>query len=210
MVGTVEKLKTTKPAASAKAKYHHGDLRGALIGAARQLVEEKGAENFSLADACRVAGVSTAAPYRHFRDKDEILGEVTAAGFDELAQRMQAEVDQHGDGTLDGIIEMGRTYVDFAVEQPGVQGLMFGHDGSIKSQSMVQQSGEGCFGKLIGQVSRYCADAGLKGDPGEMSLQLWTFVHGAAALKVDGAYDRKAPALDVGEMISKAVRRLLH
>ena len=67
-----------------KAHYHHGELREALIAATRQLVMERGAENFTLADACRVAGVTTAAPYRHFRSKQEILEEIASRGFDEL------------------------------------------------------------------------------------------------------------------------------
>ncbi|HEX5998570.1 MAG TPA: helix-turn-helix domain-containing protein, partial [Hyphomicrobiaceae bacterium] len=65
-----------------KASYHHGGLREALIAATRQLVMERGAENFTLADACRVAGVTTAAPYRHFRSKQEILEEITSRGFE--------------------------------------------------------------------------------------------------------------------------------
>ena len=75
-----------------KARYHHGELREALIGATRQLVEERGAENFTLADACRVAGVTTAAPYRHFRGKQEILEEIASRGFDELRKRSMAAV----------------------------------------------------------------------------------------------------------------------
>src|SRR5688572_13022768 len=63
-----------------KAPYHHGDLREALIAATRRLVMERGAEDFTLADACRVAGVTTAAPYRHFRSKQEILEEIAARG----------------------------------------------------------------------------------------------------------------------------------
>ncbi|HEX5958629.1 MAG TPA: helix-turn-helix domain-containing protein, partial [Hyphomicrobiaceae bacterium] len=65
-----------------KASYHHGGLREALIAATRRLVMERGAENFTLADACRVAGVTTAAPYRHFRSKQEILEEITSRGFE--------------------------------------------------------------------------------------------------------------------------------
>jgi len=68
----------------AKARYHHGELREALIRATRKLVEERGAENFTLADACRVAGVTTAAPYRHFQGKQDILAEIASRGFDEL------------------------------------------------------------------------------------------------------------------------------
>ena len=78
---------TQKDAAQGKDRYHHGDLREALIQATTTLVEERGAENFSLADACRCAGVSTAAPYRHFRDKEEILEEIAARGFDTLTER---------------------------------------------------------------------------------------------------------------------------
>ena len=77
-----------------KAHYHHGELREALIRATRQLVEERGAENFTLADACRVAGVTTAAPYRHFRGKQEILEEIASRGFDELGK----PVDGHAGG----------------------------------------------------------------------------------------------------------------
>src|SRR6266850_1938507 len=73
-----------------KARYHHGELREALIRATRQLVEQRGAENFTLADACRVAGVTTAAPYRHFRGKQEILEEIASRGFEELKSRSMA------------------------------------------------------------------------------------------------------------------------
>jgi len=55
-----------------KVRYHHGELRGGLIRATRKLVEHRDAENFTLADACRVAGVTTAAPYRHFPGKEEL------------------------------------------------------------------------------------------------------------------------------------------
>src|SRR5262245_24300373 len=94
-----------------KARYHHGELREALIAATRQLVVERGAENFTLADACRVAGVTTAAPYRHFQGKQEILAQIASRGFDDLKQRSTAIVAEKGEGTLDGIIAMGQAYV---------------------------------------------------------------------------------------------------
>ena len=94
-----------------KAQYHHGELREALIGATRQLVEERGAENFTLADACRVAGVSTAAPYRHFKGKQEILDEIASRGFDELRAKSMEAVAAAGEGTLEAIVAMGQAYV---------------------------------------------------------------------------------------------------
>ena len=79
-----------------KARYHHGELREALIRATRQLVEQRGAENFTRADACRVAGVTTVAPYRHFRGKQEILEEIAALGFKELSNRSMAMLAEKG------------------------------------------------------------------------------------------------------------------
>src|SRR5262245_35816636 len=94
-----------------KARYHHGELREALIDATRKLVEERGAENFTLADACRAAGVTTAAPYRHFQGKQEILAEIASRGFAELKSRAMAVVTQKGEGTLEAIIALGQAYV---------------------------------------------------------------------------------------------------
>src|SRR4029077_13907962 len=101
---------TVKPGQT-KARYHHGELREALIGATRKLVEERGAENFTLADACRVAGgttaapcgvagVTTRAPYRHFQGKQDILAEIASRGFDELRSRSMAVVAEKGEGSL--------------------------------------------------------------------------------------------------------------
>src|SRR5499425_1916293 len=89
--------------AQRRATYHHGELREALVRATRKLVEQRGAENFTLADACRLAGVTTAAPYRHFRGKQEILEEIASRGFDELKKRSMAVVAEKGEGTLEGI-----------------------------------------------------------------------------------------------------------
>src|ERR1700752_1237197 len=120
-----------------KARYHHGELRETLIRATRQLVEERGAENFTLADACRVAGVTTAAPYRHFRGKQEILEEIASRGFEELKSRSMAMVAEKGEGTLGGIIAMGQAYVAFAAEETAVFRLMFGQEPSLKKAEHV-------------------------------------------------------------------------
>ncbi|MBX9926839.1 MAG: TetR/AcrR family transcriptional regulator, partial [Hyphomicrobiaceae bacterium] len=96
---------TTTPADPRK-RYHHGDLRGALISAARQLVNERGAEQFSLADACRVAGVSTAAPYKHFRDKNEVLEELIIIGMHELQDGRETALREYGRTTVAGMIAM--------------------------------------------------------------------------------------------------------
>jgi AcrR family transcriptional regulator len=192
-----------------KARYHHGELREALIGATRQLLEERGAENFTLADACRVAGVTTAAPYRHFRGKQEILEEIASRGFDELRKRSMAAVAEKGEGTLEAIVAMGRAYVAFAVDETAVFRLMFGQQPSLKHADRVHDTGEDCFANLIDQIALYCKRNKVRGDPQEIALRLWTFVHGAASLLIDGDYEGVAPQIDVDRLIAAAAPGLL-
>lgn len=192
-----------------KAHYHHGGLREALIGATRQLVMERGAENFTLADACRLAGVTTAAPYRHFRSKQEILEEIASRGFDELRQKAMAVVAEKGAGTLDGIIAMGQTYVAFAVEETAVFRLMFGQEPSLKKAQHVVGTGHECFAHLIEQIALYCQRNRVRGDAQQIALRLWTFVHGAASLVIDQDYDVIAPQMDVNNLIADATPGLL-
>lgn len=192
-----------------KAKYHHGDLREALIAAAYQHVNEAGAEKFSLADACRLAGVSTAAPYRHFKDREEILAEVTARGFDAMSANAVHAVEQKGEGTLAGIVAMGQAYVAFAVEQQGLFRLMFGQNPSLGEVEQVIETGTKCLGYLIEQITKYCQANGLERDADEIAVGMWTFVHGASSLLIDAKYERVTPGLDVNEMIARATPLLL-
>lgn len=192
-----------------KAKYHHGDLREALIAAAYQLVNESGAENFSLADACRCAGVSTAAPYRHFKDREALLAEVTARGFDAMSVKHRAAVEARGEGTLEGIIAMGQAYVAFADEQQGIFRLMFGQDPALAEFPHVAETGANCFGYLIEQVAKYCVANGHPRNANAIAAELWTFVHGASSLLIDGKYARVTPGLDVNAMIAQATPLLL-
>ena len=201
--------KAGRAQAPRRAHYHHGGLREALIGATRQLVMERGAENFTLADACRLAGVTTAAPYRHFRSKQEILEEIASRGFDDLRQRAMAIVAKKGAGTLEGIVAMGQAYVAFAVEETAVFRLMFGQEPSLKKAEHVAGTGHACFAHLIEQIALYCQRNRVRGDAQEIALRLWTFVHGAASLLIDQDYDVIAPQLDVNRLIADATPGLL-
>jgi AcrR family transcriptional regulator len=192
-----------------KTKYHHGDLKEALVQAAYDLISRQGAENFSLADACRLAGVSTAAPYKHFRDRDELLEMVVVRAFDALAARSMAAVAAVGPGTLAGIIAMGEAYVGFAVDEQRLFRLAFGQHPALKRTSQVMCHGEQCFGGVIEQVALYCRLNGVAGDPRAIAIRLWTFVHGAAALVIDEDYAVVAPDLDVAAMIRDTTPMLL-
>lgn len=197
------------PSAPAKAAYHHGDLKEALVQAAYELVSQNGAENFTLADACRLAGVSTAAPYKHFRDRNEVLELVIERAFDAMDSRSMAAVEKAGVGTLAGIVAMGHAYVRFAVEEQRLFRLMFGQHPVLKKAKNVEEDGARCFGNVIDQVSIYCARNQIDGDPRSIAIRLWTFVHGAASLLIDEDYDIVAPDLDVEAMIAETAPHLL-
>jgi AcrR family transcriptional regulator len=199
--------RTSKP--ERRAPYHHGDLRDALIAATRRLVMERGAENFTLADACRVAGVTTAAPYRHFRSKQEILAEIASRGFEQLKARAMAVVAEKGPGTMEAIVAMGQTYVAFAVTETALFRLMFGQEPSLKQAEHVAGTGHECFAQLIEQIALYCQKNRVRGDALEIALRLWTFVHGAASLQIDKDYLVVAPQLDVNRLIADATPGLL-
>jgi AcrR family transcriptional regulator len=194
---------------SQKARYHHGDLKEALVQAAYTLVSRDGAENFLLSEACKLAGVSTAAPYKHFRDRDEILEIVVQRAFDELDARSMAAVTLKGEGTLEGIIAMGKAYVSFAADEQRLFRLMFGQHPKLKKADDVVDDGKRCFTNVIGQVARYCEANDVPGDPRRIAIRLWTFVHGASSLLIDEDYAAVAPDLDVMAMIEETTPLML-
>lgn len=192
-----------------KSGFHHGDLKAALIAAAFDLVSEHGVEGFSLADACRRAGVSTAAPYKHFKDRDEILAHVVARGHDLMLEEAILRAQTVGRGSLAAIIMMGHGYVDFAVRRQHVFRLMFGRKKLLEAHDVMAETGRRCFGQVIEEVAHYCSVTGHPGDPQEIAVRLWTFVHGIASLVIDEDYEVVTPGLDVHAMIDKTTPMLL-
>ena len=192
-----------------KKSYHHGELRQALVDAARALVNDQGESGFSLSDACRRAGVSTAAPYRHFADKHEILAEVAAQGFIDMTNRSRAETQRHPVGSTERIIALGRVYFDFAVSEPALFRMMFGQKPSISEHDNLTVRGRECFAYVVQEVVSFCEANRIAGNAQLIALQLWTLVHGAASLTIDGDYAKVAPGIDVEQLIAQAADRLL-
>lgn len=105
--------------------YHHGNLRQALVEATVGLIEKKGPLAFTLSEAARLAGVSPAAPYRHFAGRDELLAEVAQQGFAEFSDRLEAAFDGGRPTALGAILRIGSAYLRFATERPGLYIAMF-------------------------------------------------------------------------------------
>lgn len=187
-----------------KDAYHHGDLRAALVAATRALIEKKGPEGFSVAEAARAAGVSTAAPYRHFKDRTALMAAVSLDGKERMAESFVAAAAPFPTGSLDAISAIGRAYVAFAMAQPGLFRLMFAaQDDSAESHA----AGERCYGVLLTHLA-----ARLGGAPDDPAIQrtalpLWTVVHGASFLTLEGMIDPTEH--DIDGMIRDVTARLL-
>lgn len=192
-----------------KTSYHHGELRLALIDAARLLIKEREGNDFSLSDACRRAGVSTAAPYRHFSDKTEIINEVVATGFVDMANRVRAAAGAFAPGARDRIIAVGQVYLAFAIGEPALFRMMFSQKPNLSDDDIVTLQGKACFAYVMQEVIDHCAFHHVEGDAQMIALQLWTLVHGAASLTIDGDYAKVAPQIDTREMIASGAERLL-
>jgi len=198
------------PVPAARRRYHHGDLAEALAAAAGELIEEVGPARLSLSECCRRAGVSTAAPYKHFRDKDALIGRVALEGFAALAEATAAAKEaRRDDPAVRRIAAMGSAYVRFALARPGLFGLMFGAGAEAGGEDpALEAAGRACFSVLIDEVAAAIGD-----DDGErarrLSAALWTFVHGAAALAQGGNYEAAGIETDIDAMIENATERLL-
>ncbi len=168
-----------------RSSYHHGDLRAQLIAAVRDLVETLGPDGFSVAEAARRAGVSSAAPYKHFRDRPELLRAVASEAMDRLRDAMDAAAASHPPGTIDSIAAIGQAYVDFARSGPGVFRLVFGLTEGHEEDLQLQEKGIGCFSVVLRAVA-----AALHLPPDDPEVQqrayaLWACVHGHSFLIID-------------------------
>jgi AcrR family transcriptional regulator len=164
--------------------YHHGNLKQALIDAAINLIAEVGPHGFTLREVARRAGVSHNAPYRHFRDRNELLAFVAAQGFHRLTASMKraaAQADDAGERLRFG----GRGYVNFALRWPQHFIVMFDLPSDQDRQADYQAAAQEAFHTLLGYIEE-CQRAGLlpEGDPNPLALAAWSTVHGIARLAV--------------------------
>lgn len=187
-------MSTSKPR---KRGYHHGDLQAALIRAAGKILEKEGVETLSLREVARRAGVSHNAPYRHFAEREGLLAELAAEGFEMLGQ-VQREAAKAG-----GLRAMGEAYVHFALAHPQRFRLMFGGQLSIAKHPRLREVATKTFGVLSGALSAAVPEA--KGAR-DASIAAWALVHGLAQLLLG---DRIASAARQGRDDAAFVREVL-
>ena len=177
--------------------------------AALSLVAEKGPKGFTLTEAARRAGVSPAAPYRHFADKAELLATVAEQGFGDLHADLAAAADAASDPRA-RVIELGRAYVRWAVAHPDHYRVMFGAEIDKAAHPSLGVAALRAFGDLLDAITR-CQEAGLVdgGDPLLVAAPLWSLVHGVASLAIGGELRGVGMQQDPEAMVAGVVARAL-
>jgi len=166
--------------------YHHGNLREALVDAALTLIAEKGASALTLREVARRSGVSHAAPYRHFADKNALVAAVAEEGF-RLQQEAIAEVVADAEDPVDALRRSGRAYLRFALAHPAHYRVMFGRKVEHEANEALAQTARGAFAQLRLLVeSGIAAGALVEEEPEAIARVLWAQVHGLTMLILDG------------------------
>jgi AcrR family transcriptional regulator len=175
--------------------YHHGNLRAALIEAALGLIEAKGPLGFTLAEAARQAGVSAAAPYRHFRGRDDLIEAVALQGFEMFADRLEAAFNDGRPSLLSAFGALGRTYLDFARSNPGHYMAMFESGVSIAGNAELARQSDRAMGILRHAAERLAAHLppGKRPPAGMIANHVWALSHGVVELFSRGAPGARAP-----------------
>jgi AcrR family transcriptional regulator len=185
----------------AKMAYHHGDLRSALVNAALELLEEGGETALSLRAVARRAGVSAAAPYRHYEDREALVSAVAAVGYRELAERLGAA--HPAPSTPEQLADVAVAYVQFALERPSLFRIMFGEPCNRDNDERVVAT-EAVTLYLREIVARCFPQS----NPEALAPAIWALVHGFAFLFLDGKLDAPTPSA-VGNRVTAAIQALL-
>ncbi len=209
--------------------YHHGNLKEALVEAARRFIAERGLGGFTLSDAAKLVGVTPAALYRHFSGRDALVAEVAERGFDELARRLAWAL--RGQGTpLERFTRMGEAYLAFAEEEPGFYAAMFsgrpeegeprpGPWGRTVKEELKEGGSRGPWGpaaregtespsafNLLVNGLMMAFPEGFDGvDPRFLALQVWALAHGLATLSAAGQLPRGPGLPDKHELLRAGV-----
>ena len=180
-------------------KYHHGDLRNALIEAGVEILAQEGENALSLRKVARKVGVSHAAPYRHFENKEALIAAIADEGYQKLEEQMKEAIAQFPDGSNIQLIELGWAYIRFALENPNHLRVMF----TDFSEACALETGNTFI--LLMNTLKAGQKAGVivSGDLPQMALAVWATVHGLAILLIEN----KIPAVSLGAVSAEEVAR---
>ena len=193
------------PASAKSGRYHHGDLRAALVDAAVVLIGERGVRGFSVAEASRRLGVSAAAPYRHFADRDDVLAAVAIRSLQVFAAMVTAEAGD-ADAPEPRLAAVARAYVRFAAEQRPLFDTLF-NAGIDKSRYPELQRAREPVDEFFAVVTEICDGDQAAADA--LAAALEATAHGYATLLLDGDAEPDAAAVAAAADGAAAATRAL-
>jgi AcrR family transcriptional regulator len=187
--------------------YHHGNLKEALLRAALNLIAEKGPSGFTFAEAARWAGVSPAAPYRHFRDRDELLASVALNGFEKFELALARAWDDGRPAPFPAFERLGKAYLEFARTEPAYYSAMFEAGIPPDSSPELLQAGERAFAVLRTATEVLVATLPAHSRPPAlmMALHVWALAHGIASLFGRGDSARRVLPMAAEELLEAGV-----
>jgi AcrR family transcriptional regulator len=187
--------------------YHHGNLKEALLRAALELIAQKGPGGFTFAEAARWAGVSPAAPYRHFRDRDELLASVALRGFHQFEAALSQAWDEGRPDVFFALDRLGKAYLDFARAEPAYYSAMFEAGIPLASNPELREAGDRAFAVLRGAAEKLCAQVSADKRPPALmvALHIWAMAHGIASLFGRGDAARRTLPMSAEELLEADV-----
>jgi len=187
--------------------YHHGNLREALIRAALDLISQKGPAGFTFADAARSAGVSSAAPYRHFRDREALLADVARRGFELFEATLKHAWNGGRPDPYAAFENVGRSYLTFARNEPAYYSAMFEAGVGLDDDPGLREASDGAFEVLRHASEALCARLPQEKRPPAlmMSLHIWAFSHGIASLFARADAGRRPLPMTAEELLEAGV-----
>ncbi|GHO48333.1 TetR/AcrR family transcriptional regulator [Ktedonospora formicarum] len=187
-------------------RYHHGNLRNALIQAGLELLSEGGAAALDLRKVARRVGVSQAAPYSHFADKQALIASITEEGFHRLAKRIQNALEEASADTLGQLQALARAYVSFAQENPWLMREMFSGLAIDRNLYPTLIASTHDVLKMFMRAIKHGQETNtiVKGDIGELGAVLWSLLHGIAILIIE---KQTSPYTDDPESVEHFIHR---
>jgi AcrR family transcriptional regulator len=187
--------------------YHHGNLKEALVRAALELIAEKGPAGFTFADAARWAGVSPAAPYRHFRDRDQLLVDVARRGFEQFSEALAKAWDEGKPDVMSAFDRLGKTYLAFAKRAPAYYSAMFEAGVPLDADPQLREASENAFAVLRAAAEKLVTLMPAQGRPPALmvALHIWSMTHGIASLFARGDAARRSLPMSPEELLEAAV-----
>ncbi len=179
----------------AKRGYHHGNLRQALVDATLGLIVAKGPQGFTMAEAAKLAGVSPAAPYRHFPGKDAMIAEAARQGFEIFADLMEFAYQDGAPSALAAFEATGRAYLAFAQKHPGHYIAMFESGLRINEDPELARASARAMAPLIRAAKKLLErlPAGQRPPASMVSQHIWAMSHGVVELFARGEPGARAP-----------------